>query len=66
MYVILSGFWQHNMFDFTTPLSTRYHRSQEWLDFGEGEDFGERERERERSGILEFTHWICDSICRSS
>jgi hypothetical protein len=21
-----------------------YHRSQEWLDFGEGEDFGERER----------------------
>jgi hypothetical protein len=43
-----------------------YHRSQEWLDFGQGEDFGERERERERSGILEFTHWICESICRSN
>jgi hypothetical protein len=25
-----------------------YHRSQEWLDFGQGEDFGGRERERER------------------
>jgi hypothetical protein len=45
-----------------------HDRSQEWLDFGEGEDFGkrERERERERSGILKFTHWICDSICRSN
>jgi len=28
-----------------------YHRSQEWLDFGEGEDFGEREREVWNSGI---------------
>ncbi len=31
-----------------------------------GEREREREREREGSGILEFTHWICDSICRSN